>query len=87
MTIILPRKKAETARWLAHSNLWGNLATTSVHLDGRAWAQPKSFVDGSEAISTGIPYFYDRLPLSISLTSFCVLCFTALEYSFIDNLQ
>lgn len=52
-------KKADTARWLAHENLWGTLSTTSVHLNGRAWGQPKSFVDGSIEQSTGIPYFYD----------------------------
>ena len=52
-------KKAETARWLSHQNVWGTFATTSVHLQGRAWAQPKSFVDGTIESSTGIPYFYD----------------------------
>lgn len=52
-------KKAETARWLAHQNLWGTLSTTSVHLNGQAWGQPKSFVDGSIANSTGVLYFYD----------------------------
>ena len=46
--------KAETARWLAHSNLWGTLSTTSVHLNGRPWGQPKSFVDGSTTVSTGM---------------------------------
>lgn len=52
-------KKAETARWLAHENVWGTLSTTSVHLKGQAWGQPKSFVDGTETNSTGILYFYD----------------------------
>ena len=52
-------KKAETARWLSHQNVWGTFATTSVHLQGRAWAQPKSFVDGTVDSSTGVPYFYD----------------------------
>lgn len=52
-------KKAETARWLAHENLWGTLSTISVHLNGQAWGQPKSFVDGSNANSTGVLYFYD----------------------------
>ena len=51
--------KAESARWLAHSNLWGTLSTSSEHLKGRAWGQPKSFVDGSESNSTGVLYFYD----------------------------
>ena len=51
--------KAESARWLAHSNLWGTLSTTSLHLNGRAWGQPKSFVDGSNSNSTGVLYFYD----------------------------
>ena len=50
---------AETARWLAHANLWGTLSTTSVHLNGQAWGQPKSFVDGSNENSTGVLYFYD----------------------------
>lgn len=52
-------KKAETARWIAHNNIWGTLSTTSVHLNGQAWGQPKSFVDGSTANSTGNLYFYD----------------------------
>jgi hypothetical protein len=52
-------KKAETTRWLAHENLWGTLSTTSAHLNGQAWGQPKSFVDGSNANSTGVLYFYD----------------------------
>lgn len=52
-------EKAETARWLAHENLWGTLSTTSVHLNGQAWGQPKSFVDGSNSNSTGNLYFYD----------------------------
>mmetsp|Transcript_21845 Transcript_21845/g.36556 ORF Transcript_21845/g.36556 Transcript_21845/m.36556 type:complete len:211 (-) Transcript_21845:238-870(-) len=52
-------EKAETARWLAHQNLWGTLSTTSVHLNGQAWGQPKSFVDGSSSNSTGDLYFYD----------------------------
>lgn len=52
-------QKAETARWLAHRNLWGTLSTTSVHLHGQAWGQPKSFVDGSNSNSTGVLYFYD----------------------------
>lgn len=51
--------KAGTARWLAHENLWGTLSTTSVHLNGQAWGQPKSFVDGSSGNSTGHLYFYD----------------------------
>ena len=70
------RKKAETARWLAHSNLWGTLSTTSVHLGGRAWGQPKSFVDGPENDSTGTPYFYDRL------AAFKRMCFTSLLKTF-----
>lgn len=52
-------KKAETARWLAHENVWGTLATTSLHLNGRAWAATKSFVDGSISNSTGNIYIYD----------------------------
>ena len=53
------RQKAETARWLAHSNLWGVLSTTSVHLNGQAWGQPKSFSDGNSTFSSGKLYFYD----------------------------
>lgn len=52
-------KKAETARWLAHANVYGTLSTTSVHLKGQAWGQPKSFVDGTSTNSTGDLYFYD----------------------------
>lgn len=59
LAVSTTKRKAETARLLAHSNLWGVLSTTSVHLDGRAWGQPKSFVDGSLLNSTGTLYFYD----------------------------
>jgi hypothetical protein len=52
-------KKAENARWLAHKNVWGTLSTTSIHLKGQAWGQPKSFADGSYSNSTGNLYFYD----------------------------
>eukprot|EP00981_Chlorochromonas_danica_P004913 scaffold988_cov165-Ochromonas_danica.AAC.15 len=52
-------KKAETARWLAHENLWGTFSTSSLHLNKQAWGQPKSFVDGSNSNSTGVLYFYD----------------------------
>jgi hypothetical protein len=52
-------QKAETARWLAHSNIWGTLSTSSVHLNGQAWGQPKSFADGTSTNSTGQLYFYD----------------------------
>jgi hypothetical protein len=52
-------QKAETARWLAHSNVWGTLSTSSVHLSGHAWGQPKSFADGTSTNSTGELFFYD----------------------------
>jgi len=52
-------EKAENARWLAHANIWGTLSTTSIHLNGQAWGQPKSFADGSKSNSTGVLYFYD----------------------------
>ena len=62
-------KKAETARWLAHQNIWGTISTTSVHLNGRAWGQPKSFVDGSISNSTGVLYFYDSdMDTSVQVT-------------------
>jgi hypothetical protein len=51
-------KKAETARWLAHESLWGSIASTSIHLNGIAWCQPISFVDGTTHNSTGNLYFY-----------------------------
>lgn len=50
-------KKAETARWLVHESDWATLATTSVHLNGVAWANTRSFVDGSDDNATGVPYF------------------------------
>lgn len=52
-------EKAETARWLVHENVYGTISTTSVHLNGQAWGQPKSFADGSSSNSTGNLYFYD----------------------------
>ncbi len=51
--------KAQTARWLVHENNWGTLSTSSIHLNGQAWGQPKSFADGYSNHSTGLLYFYD----------------------------
>merc|ERR1712151_1162111 len=50
-------KKADTARWLIHEVTWGTMATTSTHLNGGAFANPVSLVDGTEANATGTPYF------------------------------
>ena len=52
-------KEAETARWLAHENIWGSLATISVRMEGLPFVQPKSFSDGNETSSTGNLYFYE----------------------------
>ena len=46
------------ARWLVHENVWGSLATTSVHLNGSAFANVLSFSDGAEKNSTGTIYMY-----------------------------
>lgn len=63
-------KKAETARWLAHENLWGTFSTSSLHLNKQAWGQPKSFVDGSKSNSTGVLYFYDSdMDVSVQVRS------------------
>jgi len=50
-------KKADTARWLIHEATWGTFATTSVHLNSLAFANPVSLVDGTESNATGTPYF------------------------------
>merc|ERR1712039_488966 len=50
-------KKADTARWLVHEVTWGTFATTSVHLNGEAFANPVSLVDGTAENATGTPYF------------------------------
>jgi len=50
-------KKAENARWLVHEADWATLATTSVHLNGMAFANTRSFVDGPVDNATGVPYF------------------------------
>lgn len=39
--------------------MWGTLSTTSVHLNGAPFGQPKSFVDGTTNQSTGELYIYD----------------------------
>ena len=40
--------------------MWGAFATTSVHLNGAPFAQPKSFSEGfGKNESTGVLYFYD----------------------------
>lgn len=51
-------EKVSTARWLAHQSLWGSIATTSIHLNGTAFANSVSFSDGASGKSTGTPYFY-----------------------------
>mmetsp|Transcript_23855 Transcript_23855/g.38339 ORF Transcript_23855/g.38339 Transcript_23855/m.38339 type:complete len:248 (-) Transcript_23855:121-864(-) len=51
-------KKAATARWVVHNTTYGTLATTSVHLNGTAFGNVQSFVDGDMTFTTGIPYFY-----------------------------
>ncbi len=67
-------EKPQTCRWLAHSNIWGTLSTTSVHLNGQAWGQPKSFVDGTTSNSTGNLYFYDSdMDTSMEVTMFCLI--------------
>lgn len=43
-----------TARWLLSQTSWGILATTSAHLNGTAFGNPISLVDGAN----GTPYFY-----------------------------
>jgi len=73
-------QKAETARWLAHSNVWGTLSTTSVHLNGQAWGQPKSFVDGTTSNSTGVLYFYDS-DMDTSLQVF----YRVLNFAFLSD--
>lgn len=51
---------AGTARWLAHENYYGSLATISDRIGGKPFAQPKSFVDGGYPTnSTGVLYFLD----------------------------
>lgn len=50
-------KKAPNARWLVHEADWATLATTSVHLNGQAFGNIRSFVDGPLENSTGVPYF------------------------------
>lgn len=48
-------KKAATARWLVHESDWATLVTTSIHLNGTAFANPVSIADGSNDKS-GVPY-------------------------------
>lgn len=50
-------KKAANARWLVHEADWATLATKSVHLNNRVFANPRSFVDGTLENATGVPYF------------------------------
>mmetsp|Transcript_1893 Transcript_1893/g.2095 ORF Transcript_1893/g.2095 Transcript_1893/m.2095 type:complete len:424 (+) Transcript_1893:108-1379(+) len=46
------------ARWLVHSNVWGNVATTSLHLNGTAFGDVQSYTDGDDSTSTGRLFFY-----------------------------
>lgn len=62
-------EKAATARWLAHQNTMGAVATISVHLNGLPFVQSKSFVDGMKNNSTGDLYFYDS-PMDATTTDF-----------------
>ncbi|GAB5358445.1 hypothetical protein AAMO2058_000458100 [Amorphochlora amoebiformis] len=50
--------KEKTARWVVHNATYGVLSTTSVHLNGTAFGNVQSFVDGDMSFSSGIPYFY-----------------------------
>jgi hypothetical protein len=49
-------EKAATARWLVHESDWATMVTTSVHLNGTAFGNPVSIVDGPQENSTGVPY-------------------------------
>eukprot|EP00469_Lotharella_globosa_P009003 CAMPEP_0167771556 /NCGR_PEP_ID=MMETSP0111_2-20121227/348_1 /TAXON_ID=91324 /ORGANISM="Lotharella globosa, Strain CCCM811" /LENGTH=236 /DNA_ID=CAMNT_0007660931 /DNA_START=41 /DNA_END=751 /DNA_ORIENTATION=- len=51
-------KKAATARWVVHNTTYGVLSTTSIHLNGTAFGNVQSHVDGYVEESTGTPYFY-----------------------------
>ena len=53
-----PMQKASMARWLVHESTWGALATTSVHLNGSAFANILSISDGDTNDATGHIYFY-----------------------------
>uniref|UniRef100_A0A6S9RA70 CREG-like beta-barrel domain-containing protein n=1 Tax=Chrysotila carterae TaxID=13221 RepID=A0A6S9RA70_CHRCT len=48
------QEKALTARWMVANTDWGVLSTSSVHLNGTAFGNPNSFVDGGN----GSLYFY-----------------------------
>ena len=65
---------------------WGTLSTTSVHLNGQAWGQPKSFVDGPVNNSTGNLYFYDSdmdTSLEVQFTYYILECLVFFIYSLI----
>ena len=61
-------EKASTARYMVHFAEYGVLATTSVHLNGRAFGNIVSLADGTllPDNSTGVPYFFVS-PLDTSM--------------------
>jgi hypothetical protein len=68
-------KKAENARWLAHTNVWGTISTTSLHLKGQAWGMATSFVDGTTSNSTGNIYMYKSdMDTSVQVSYAVALC-------------
>jgi len=56
-------KKVERARWVVGHSLWTTVSTISVRLNGSAWGNIRSVVDGeSYKESTGKPVFYLPTP-------------------------
>jgi len=56
-------KKVDRARWIVGNSLWGTVSTVSVRLNGKAWGNIRSVVDGSSlSNSTGKPIFYLPTP-------------------------
>lgn len=56
-------KKAQRARWIVENGLWMTVSTISSRLNGTAWGNVRSMVDGNSAnTSTGKPVFYLPTP-------------------------
>lgn len=56
-------KKVERSRWIVANSLWTTVSTISVRLQGSAWGNIRSVVDGSSYNqSTGKPVFYLPTP-------------------------
>lgn len=83
-------KKVERARWIVAKSLWITVSTISVRLQGSAWGNIRSVVDGSSyKESTGKPVFYLPTPdpTAIDVSKNPTISLTFAEAALADRLD